>query len=96
MLSNKTIKGKTVEEYVEMCFNIAKWIEVFNSNGEDIYGDDYEAVLLVLGIANAGMARPLNEFVDVAEKYAGKRNLDLLKQFNIKLEGDDTNDKLKN
>lgn len=94
MLSSKTIKGKTVEEYIEMCFAVTKWLEVFNEAGKDIFADDYEVVLALIGIANIGLARPLNDFVEKAEEYAtehnSKKNKDILRGFGIKLEGDES------
>jgi len=94
MLSKKTIRSKSVEDYVAMCFEITKWLEVFNSNGEDIFGDDYEMVLSIMGIAHLGLSKPLNDFIDNAERIATKinnrRHGDMLRGFGIKLEGDGT------
>lgn len=94
MLSSKTIRGKTPEHYIEMCYEVSKWLEVFNSNGEDIFGEDYQMILAVMGIAHLGLSRPLNDFVDIAEKVATKinnrRHGDMLRGFGIKLEDDDS------
>ena len=84
-----------------MCFEVTKWLEIFNSNGEDIFGEEYEVVLALIGIANLGISKPLNDFVDNAEKFATnyneKKRENLIKGFGLKLEGeDDTDNKLKN
>lgn len=83
----------TLDKYIETVFEVAKWLEVFNEAGEYIFGEDYEVALSLIGIANVGLSRPLNEFVDKAEKVAkefnDKRHTDFLKQFGIKLEGND-------
>ena len=94
MLSNKTIRNKSVEDFVEMCYEVSKWIDAFNSNGKVIFGDDYDIALAFSGLAIGGMTDGINTFMDNAEAFAKKHNemkvQDLLRQFNIKLEGDDT------
>ena len=77
-----------------MCFTVTKWLEVFNEAGKDIFKDDYELVLSIIGIANIGMARPLNDFVENAEAFAtemnAKKHDEILRGFGIKLEGDES------
>jgi len=94
MLSNKTIRNKSIEDFVEMCYEVSKWITVFNSNGKDIFGDDYDIALAFSGLAIGGMTDSINTFMDNAEEFAKERNeqkhQDILKQFGIKLEDDDT------
>ena len=99
MLSNKTIRNKSAEDYIELCFEVSRWLEKFNKDGREIFGDDYEVVLAFIGLATVGVGEHINTFVENAEAYAKERNekkKDILRQFNIKLEGDDTDNKLKN
>lgn len=93
---NKTIRGVKVEEYIESAYEMVKWLDVFNDAGRDIFGEDYEDVLVLVGIANIGLSRAINDFFDSAEEYAkkvheskDKKGEDWMKQFGIKLEGND-------
>ena len=94
-LSNKTINGKTPDEFLQDLFGIVRWLSIFAKDGEEIFGDEYLAVLAFVGL-------PMPSLVDALESLAmrgdemvrkidssRKHTDDLIKGFGIKLEGDD-------
>ena len=100
MLSEKkTIRGKTPDKVIEDIFELASWLQVFTDAGESVYGEDYETVLALVGLAVAGLVPSLNALVECGQKQADiirkrhesevNNNTDFLKGFGIKLEGDD-------
>lgn len=96
MIDDKNIKGITPTQFITMMHDCSKWLEVFNAAGQDIFGDDFNMVAVLVGIAVAGFGIPANEFMDkveaIAEKYNKERKDttdELIKKFGIKLEGKD-------
>ena len=99
MLSEKKIRGKTPDKVIEDIFELASWLQVFTDAGESVYGEDYETVLALVGLATAALVPSLNALVECGQKQADiirkreeskvENNTDILKGFGIKLEGND-------
>ena len=89
---DKTIHGKTAEQIIEEMFDVAKWLDVFNAAGRDIYGDEHKIVTGIIGLGTMSMIASLDDFGKTVEEYAKekKNTSDLIRGMGIKLEGDGT------
>lgn len=96
MIEDKKIKGFTATEIIEQMMNVSKFLDVFNDAGQAIYGEEYDTVLALVGLATVGLIRPIEELAkhgeERAEAYKNKNaesTVDqMLKNLNIKKEGD--------
>ena len=69
-LEDKKIKGMTIQEYVTKIFECAKFVEIFAEAGEDIFGEDYEPALAIIGLASVGFIGPMEELAKRGEERA--------------------------
>jgi len=96
MIDDKSIKGMTPTRFITNLHDCAKWLEIFNAAGKDVFGDDYDMAAILVGVAVAAFGIPANEFMDKIEEIAAEHNKErhettdeLIKKFGIKLEGKD-------
>lgn len=88
----------TPTDVITKMMEISKWLDVFCEAGEDIYKEDFEIILALVGLATAGLIRPIETLGELGEKCANKYRKqeadeavdELMKKLNIKKEGDDS------
>ena len=52
--------------------DVAKWIDVFCDAGEVIYGEEFDIVLALVGLAVTGLVPPMERLGDLGQLYADK------------------------
>jgi len=98
MQNDKTIRGYTASEIIEKMHDVARWLDVFCDAGEYIYGDEFDVTLAIVGLAVSGLVSPMERLADLGDKKAKEYRKgqdddsinEMLKQLNIKKEGNDT------
>ena len=95
-LSKKKIRDRNPDDIINLLYEVSKWFEGFNEDGKKVFGDDYELVTAMIGIALVSVSDNINGFFERAEEMASemkkekRHNERLVRGFGIKLEGDDT------
>ena len=97
-MDDKKIRGLTASEIIGRIHDVAKWIDVFCDAGEVIYGEEFQLVLALVGLAITGLVPPMERLGDLGQEYADKYKEkqaedtidEFIKKLKIRKEGDDT------